>query len=150
MLPVNLVLVSGGRAKERDLVERVTCWCVNKLMPRYRTLEINVTIKKIPVYGYCLEGDSKREFDIEIKKGLNLYDIISTVCHEMGHVRQYAKGQLRHRTDGTHLWKSDPNLCEDTDYENTPWEKEAFALERELALECFQNLQYNFYHDIGD
>lgn len=149
---MNIVLVDGGRVKERELIERVACWCVNKLFPRYRTLEISINVRKLPqAYGFCLEGDHKREFDIEIQKGLNLYDIISTVCHEMVHVRQYLKGQLRHRTDGSQMWKADPTIrLGEVDYADTPWEKEAFDLEEELAIECFKEISFNFYHDIGD
>jgi len=144
---MNIVLVEGGKAKERELVEQVACWCVNKLMPRFKTLDIEITIKKIntSAYGYCLEGDTNRQFHLDIKKGLSLYDLVSTVCHEMVHVKQYVKGQLLHRSDGSQMWKMDPSIREGkTKYENTPWEVEAFGLEDELAKECFQQINFNF------
>ena len=142
---MNIVQVAGGKVKERQLIEEVACWCVQKLMPRYRTLDITIKIKNITgAYGYCVEGDHNREFFIEIQKGLTLYHIISTVCHEMVHVRQYVKGELGHRTDGSQLWKAEPELPRNTPYRKQPWEIEAFDLEAELAFECFGDLQYSF------
>ena len=29
---MNFVEVTGGKAKERQLVEEVTCWCVNNMI----------------------------------------------------------------------------------------------------------------------
>ena len=81
---------------------------------------------------------------LDIKKGLSLYDLVSTVCHEMVHVKQYVKGQLLHRSDGSQMWKKDPSIREGkTKYENTPWEAEAFGLEDELAKECFEQINFN-------
>jgi|TARA_B110000977_G_scaffold180345_1_gene239864 hypothetical protein len=143
---MNFVEVTGGKAKERQLVEEVTCWCVNNMLPRYRTLNIEVNLSNLKdrAMGYCLEGDHNREFRIDIRKGLGLYDLISTVCHEMVHVKQYVKGQLKHRTDGSQMWKTEPDLSQETNYEDTPWELEAFALEEELAKQCFKELNFNF------
>ena len=47
---MNQVEISGGKSKEREIVEATVHWCIKKLMPRVRTLEIEVAIKNIPVW----------------------------------------------------------------------------------------------------
>lgn len=137
---MNTIEVIGGKVKEREIVEATIAWCIKKMMPRIRTLEIEVKIKELgEAMGYCLEGDTNREFQLEIKKGLSLYDLISTVCHEMVHVKQYAKGELRYRVQGGQQWKAKA-ISEKTEYMDLPWEKEAFKLERGLAIQCFEEI----------
>ena len=137
---MNLIEVTGGKVKEREIVEATVAWCIKKIMPRMRTLDIEVTIKKLPVaMGYCLQCDSNRQFELEIKKGMSLFDLISTVCHEMVHVKQYARGELRYIASGTRLWKA-KIISDKVEYMDLPWEKEAFEMERGLALQCFQEI----------
>jgi len=77
-----------------------------------------------------MSTDDKR-FELEIKKGLSIYDLIAAVCHEMVHVRQYYRKEINHAA------------YRDTKYMDLPWEKEAYSLEETLAIECFKNLQVN-------
>ena len=138
---MNEILVSGGKVKEREIVEAAVHWCVKKMMPRLRTLDIEVNIKKLDeAMGYCMEGETNRVFNLEIKKGMSLYDLVSTVCHEMVHGKQYAKGELRYRhKDGAQQWKA-KIVSDKVEYMDLPWEKEAFKLERGLALQCFEEI----------
>ena len=141
---MNIVEVTGGKAKERELVEATVNWCIKKMMPRMRTLDIEVTLRNIDsAYGYCLEGSTNREFELDIRKGLSLFDLVSTVCHEMVHVKQYARGELGHRSDGSQKWKAKPNLPRETHYMATPWEKEAYEKEAGLAIECFTEVTFS-------
>lgn len=135
---MNEVIVVGGRKKERELAGAVVAWAINKLMPRMRTLDITVEIEKTDgAFGYCMVGDTNREFTVTVNKGLRLADFIGTIVHEMIHVKQYARNELRY-VDGKTMWKKKDHT--NTDYENAPWEKEAYRLEKELALECFWDL----------
>ena len=59
-------------------------------------------------------GDNNREFYIEIDKKLNLKEMVLTICHEMVHVKQYARNEKA-------------------------IESEACRLEPKLALECWEN-----------
>jgi len=136
---MNQVYVSGGRKKEREMVEKVVVWTINKLMPRMRTLYIETEIKKIDVYGYCMEEDDNRTFTLTINKGLNLYDLVSTIIHEMIHVKQYARKELYNR-HGKVMWKRKDYTG--VNYVDTPWEKEAYKLEKMLAIECFKELDF--------
>lgn len=135
----NFVSVIGSTKDKREITNKVVYWCIEKMMPRMKTLEILVTLKDLKgkAMGYCMEGDTNREFELEIDKNLNLYDMISTICHEMVHVKQYARRELRCDRNGNTLWKRSGSF-NNTEYMECPWEKEAFRMEGILALECFQ------------
>ena len=138
---MNMVEIIGGPAKEREIVEKTVHWCIKKLMPRVRTLDITVKLTKCDAYGYCLMTDNHKTFELEICKGMNLYHLISTICHEMVHVKQYYRKEM---DDQSNRWKSKKLSDEGLDYMDRPWEKEAFRMEEKLAIECFKNISVNF------
>lgn len=135
-----IIKVKGGTANQKKRVESVTKFCAKKLMPRMKNLEITVhlkDLKKDDVYGYCTadpegdatRGDRPRVFEIEIHNKLRLRKILETLCHEMVHAKQYARGELyegsrvnKHRWHGKWLDK-------DPDYWDQPWEIEAHGRE---------------------
>ena len=133
---MNLIEATGGKKKEREVATEVAQWCVNKMLPRFRTLDITIEFAKIDAYGYCMQED-KREYTLTLRKGLGLYDLISTICHEMVHLKQYARNELRN-VQGNTMWKK--KVYNEVDYWDAPWEKEAYRLEKRLALECFESL----------
>lgn len=135
---MNRILVVGGKKKECELADAAVRWCIKKLMPRVRTLDIKVRFTKCDAYGYCMSS-TNRKFHLELRKNMSLYDLISTVCHEMVHVKQYCRGELKDDMWGYQQWKS-KKFKEDLEYMDQPWEKEAFKLEKRLAIECFQQL----------
>ena len=96
---MNYVNVSGGQPYQRKHVESIVHYCIAKLMPRMQTLDIDVKLANLKgeAYGYCLSLD-KRTFELEIEKKLNLKTLLTTVAHEMVHVKQYARSEL---TEGT-------------------------------------------------
>jgi len=138
-VPMNSVFVIGGRAKERELAEKVVGWSIKKLMPRMRTLNIVVSFEKIDAYGYCMEEDTNREFTLTIQRGLPIQELIGTIVHEMIHVKQYARRELRN-VNGKTMWKTKDHS--NTDYFDAPWEKEAYRLEKPLTAECFFDLEF--------
>jgi hypothetical protein len=105
-----------------------------------RTLEITIKFsncfEKNNAYGYCMMGETNREFEIEIDRNLRLYDFVSTLCHELTHLKQYARKEMVQLEDGRIRWKK--KVYGDISYEESPWEKEAFRVEKQLALECFE------------
>lgn len=126
----------GGKKKEKEIASEVVFWCVKKLMPRLQNLDVEVHIKNTKeLEGYCVQCDD-REYEIGIRRGLSLYDLIATICHEMVHVKQYVRKEM----DQGYRWKT-RKVLEHTDYMDLPWEKEAFRLEQQLATECFKELK---------
>ena len=51
---MNYINVMGATKKKRDLVESAVIFCINELMPRMRTLEIEVNIKNLKNEGCWL------------------------------------------------------------------------------------------------
>ena len=128
---MNYVEVTGGNKFQRDIAEKVVHEMISALMPRVRTLEIDVNIKKLTgdAVGWCLMGDTHKEFEIDVSKDLTLKDFITTICHEMVHVKQY----YRKETDGYgKVWKK-KSIPENTGYYDLPWEKEAYRMQDKLA-----------------
>jgi len=135
---MNLIEVTGGKKAERAIAQETVEWCLKKLLPRHRTIDVTVEFRKIDAYGYCMEEDDKgRLFTLTIQKGLGLFDLISTICHEMVHLKQYARRELRN-VNGKTMWKKKDHS--NTDYWDAPWEKEAYKLEKKLATECFETM----------
>jgi len=138
---MNMIEVTGGTKLQRDLAIKVVEWYIKKILPRMRTLDITVNLTnciKYGAYGYCTEGDSNRDFEIEVDKTLRLYDFVSTLTHELTHMKQYARGEMKYMSDGRTRWKK--KIYSDISYADSPWEKEAFRVEKQLALQCFEEV----------
>jgi len=126
---MNLVSVEGSYKRRRLLTEDVVFFCIEKIMPKIKTLEIDVTLKNIKeADGYCY-SITTREFDLEIDKKLSEEMFISTIAHEMVHVWQYATKQLTQKYN-KEFWKG--NDYTDTPYHDVPWEKQALLMEVDL------------------
>jgi len=128
---MNVIQVNGGNKFQREIAEKVIGFCIKELLPRVRTLEIVVNIKKIKgdAIGYCMMEDTNREFEIEVDRELSLKDFITTLTHEMVHVKQYARKEM---DDQGMRWKK-AKVKEGTNYYDLPWEKEAYKMQDKLA-----------------
>lgn len=81
--------------------------------------------------GLC-EPVSNRLFIIDVA----LYgNWLSTLAHEMVHVRQFARGELNSNMS---QWKSN-KYCDNIEYWDQPWEKEARRLQGKLVEEFEKN-----------
>ena len=69
---------------------------------------------------------------IIIKPTRSLKDLGLTLSHEMVHVKQLSKGQLKHRRAGSYMWAG-KKYSKKTEYLSMPWEIEAFS-KQELIL----------------
>ena len=91
---MNFVDAYGGTKYERYLVEDAAHWSISKLMPRMRTLEIDIELKEIDdAEGLCHEVD-RRQFVIEMQKGMEYEDFLTTLFHEMVHVKQHVRKEF--------------------------------------------------------
>tara|TARA_Y100001973_G_C5158404_1_gene312151 strand:- start:721 stop:1134 length:414 start_codon:yes stop_codon:yes gene_type:complete len=129
---MNLITVEGSNKKRRLLAEEVVSFCIQKLIPRIRTLDVEVSLTNIDdADGYC-HSMNKREFELEIEKKLKENDFISTVAHEMVHVWQYATGQLSQK-GCKEFWRGRDYTK--TSYSKQPWERQAMRMEKQLLKE---------------
>lgn len=93
-------------------------------------LNLNIRISKSAIFsdgavGWC-EADSFRSFNIDVALYSNWMGVLA---HEMVHVRQFARREL---SMDMNRWKSKVNV-RDLDYEDQPWEREAFRLQYDLV-----------------
>ena len=132
---MNLVEVTGGKKYQRDIAQKVVYAMIDTLMPRMRTLDIEVKIRKISgdAVGYCMQEDTNRMFTIDVQKDLSLRDFITTICHEMVHVKQYARNEM---DCYGRKWKTKV-ISDKVGYHDLPWEKEAYRLQDKLAQEIW-------------
>lgn len=139
------VEATGGLKKDRELAEDVMWFCMDILMPRMRTLCVDLEFTKTledGAMGFAYMGEDDKDIIIQIDHRLSRIEgrdkLIETVAHEMVHVWQMATGRLKDKFRGGYkqLWK-----CKDgkyrnyrnTAYDRQPWETQAYALERKLA-----------------
>jgi len=137
-----VIHIKGGTRKQKQYIRNISLFCINKLMPRMKNLEINITLKdfgKDDSCGYCLATDDAdpyrpREFDIEINKNLKLRRLLETIAHELVHVKQFARSELYESTvQGKHRWQG-KWINKDLDYYDQPWEIEAHGREAGLFI----------------
>lgn len=139
---MNTLIITGGTKFDKEVATKVIGFCLKKLLPKTRTLEIEVRIKKFKeadAVGYCLMGDSNKEFEIEVAKGQTLKEFVTTLTHEMVHVKQYYRKEMKDTKtpDGHYLWKK--NIIDgETLYKDLPWEIEAYDLQDKLATEIWE------------
>jgi hypothetical protein len=89
-----------------------------------------IHVGDIGTEGLC-ECLDNRNFIIDVALFGNW---LSTLAHEMVHVKQFAKGEL---DSALTQWKSN-KYCENIDYWDQPWEKEARRLQHKMVAE-FEN-----------
>jgi hypothetical protein len=132
---MNNISISGGTQSQRNKVQSMIEFCIEKLMPRMQTLDIEVNLKKINnAMGYCLCMDN-RTFELEIGTNQRLRRIMETVAHEMVHVKQYARGELK----PDYKWRDKTINPERVEYWDLPWEIEAHGREVGLFVRWVQS-----------
>lgn len=127
-----LISLEGGTKTQRDLTEKATRYFVDQLLPRKRSLQIDIIIGNLlkeDAVGYCSKL-GVNDYRIELHNRSSLYEYLSYLAHEMTHLKQYVKGELSYRYNRSYWNKVDHT---DTAYRKQPWEVEAFKLQYTLA-----------------
>ena len=136
---MNYINVIGSTKKKRALAESAVTFCISELMPRMRTLDVELTLKNLKgegAVGWCYEGDGNRDFYIDVDKTLDDEEMVETVCHEMVHVWQAATRKMKDLPFGEMMYMG--KVYDDTiAYDDKPWEIEAYGMQGEL-LEKFK------------
>ena len=101
-------------------------------MPRKRNIEIRIKLVKDMLvnentYGECYDLDASPDslyYTIRLDYS-DSDNIIRTLAHEMVHIKQFARGELRMLYTGyCAKWKG-TKYVDTVDYETCPWEVEA-------------------------
>ena len=136
-----LSLEYSGYNYSKKRCESIVQWFVDKYLPRHK-LEIVVHHRGLVhegVYGWCTVLDCNwrpRAFEIELHNQMSIDDYTSTLLHELWHVYQHVKGNLKDKGE-KRFWKGIDHS--DTVYSNQPWELEAREMERKLYY-CYLGL----------
>ena len=133
------VFVKGGLKWQREMVQRLAEWTLQELLPRHRKVDVQIILKDLTkdgVEGWCMEEDD-RLFVVQVEKNQSLRDLVTTVVHELIHVKQYVKREMvdyydRKAQARKIRWKTSV-YGYGTAYHRQPWEKEAFKLQEVYA-----------------
>lgn len=98
----------------------------------YKNIKLFVVFEELPnpINALCQWSDDNhicREFTIIVNKKLNKKTTLISLAHEMVHVKQYAKGELKDylRNDKV-KWCGKVFCLDKVKYWSSPWEKEAY------------------------
>ena len=115
---------------------------LGKRMDKYISIEIKLTKgmkKKEGAYGFCHIIDDNlnkpREFQIELDASVkfSFVQIVTWLAHEMVHLKQFVRKELWDYETGQVQWKK--RKYSTVEYEDQPWERQAYAWEDELYEE---------------
>lgn len=106
------------------------------------TLEFDKMLTGKNEYAYCEREDNNhraKEFTITVDPSLGKRNMLLALAHEMVHVKQYAKGELKDyaRSNKT-KWKTEVIDPDKVDYWDFPWEIEAHGREKGLYVRYMQ------------
>ena len=111
-----MITAIGGKQYQRDYAVSIAEFVCQKfdIEP---TVEIQIrAMGGDDNYGYCCNLEDN-EYEIEVKRDLKLRTLLTTIAHEMIHVKQYTQGTMDHKTEA------------DMDYWDRPSEIEAHGRE---------------------
>lgn len=143
-------------SSKRELT-RAAYFFVNQLLTRDESRGVSLEIATLydlddSSKGSCLcldDGPFPKEFRIEIQKG-KVSEVLSTLAHEIVHLKQYVKGELRETSNfNKSRWHGKLMPCTDQNnsYFDHPWEIEAYG--REVGLMHKYNTRYKKKHVTG-
>jgi len=137
-----LYLETSGYNYSRRRCEHVVNWFIHKNLSRYK-LKVLVGHRGMlreGVYGWVGVTDCNwrpRAFEIEMHNRLDIESYVRTLLHELWHVYQHVRGALKDK-HGKRYWRGiDHSL---TDYDEQPWEQQAFQMEDVLYEEYLNYL----------
>jgi hypothetical protein len=138
-----LALYTEGYGYSKRLCEDVVSWFVSKYLPSHK-LEIEVLhrgMKRESAYGYCdVAGRhyNPREFLIELDTHMDKETYTKTLLHELYHVLQFCKGELKLKSSKRY-YKGE--CMEDLEYYEQPHEIAARWNERILYQQYLTDTQ---------
>jgi hypothetical protein len=136
---------------KRELRYAVTFFSYRLLGPRL-SKNVSVRVENNAVdgryWGFCcaLDEDFRRyprEFEVVLFQSKQRSKTLETLAHEMVHVKQFARGELRSIGTFDYKWMGQKFNIWDPSYgeANLPWEIEAYGLEKELKEEYLEHVK---------
>lgn len=123
---------------EVESIKLATRWCAGRL--GFNKLPITIVVRFIgphpSQFGACSQMEDDR-YIIWLQSGFNYKRTVSTLFHEMTHVRQHLFEGLCLHSDKLAEFRSEQ--YRDPDYWTSPWEKEARRYEKILLKQYIGN-----------
>jgi len=140
------IIVTGGNPKRKKHVASIAQYALDKLVSKRlnNALDIKISLTKglindHGVYGDCIYTDDEftsrpRRFLVRLDNSQRLRPLLTTLAHEIVHVKQWAKGEMYEYCNlhSTTRWKQRKIKTDKLNYWDLPWEIEAHG--RELGL----------------
>ena len=134
-----------GPAKAREFLNSLMPSMISQLgLTRSRRAVLVKITQEIPegLDGATLHIDVADCYLVLIKRPrqltkLALLNMATTLAHEMVHVRQLAKGQLKYLTKQNRLWMG-RRYTKKTRYLDQPWEQDAFARQEMIVRRAIE------------
>lgn len=147
------ITARGSNRKTQKICKDIAQYCSEKLMGKRLSDNVSLKIefvKQLDKFnvtdGDCMwedEEERPREFTIRVRDGMCLSKKLRTICHEMVHVKQYAKGEMRQSWRPAKMTRFNGELYpDDMDYWDQPWEIEAFGREDGLYTRWVDERKY--------
>ena len=134
--------IKGGSKSQKRYAKDIIEFCAGKLMSKRLADNLTIKLNFVKMYekhrqiGNCIWEDDPyrpREFLIEIDPTVRLRRVLESICHEMVHVKQFAKGEMRDLAGAERVsWNGQRYDISADEYFDRPWEIEAHG--RELGL----------------
>lgn len=115
-----MIIVNGGTPNQRKYAESMAVYVCRKfgMTP---SIEINFRrMSNDTNYGYACHLEDN-EYEIDIKRTLTMRDMLTTLAHELVHVKQYVRGEM-------------PDIIDEGEYWDRPHEIEAHGRETGLFI----------------
>jgi hypothetical protein len=145
-----MLLRTAGKPKKVPikLCKEATRWFGKRLLGErlYNSIEVTIEFNEEElgsnIYGYCDWNDTNdraRDFTITVDPNLGKRNMLLVLAHEMVHVKQYAKGEMKDYVRLNRVkWKGEIFDDDEVDYWDTPWEIEAHGREKGLYYKFLQ------------
>lgn len=136
-------------AYRRELAKTACEFFVGIFLPRTTNLRIRVKGSVGLIKSEGINGDVEfiddtwtrpRDFVIRLDQSLSNYNFLRTLFHELVHLKQYAKDEMKMLSRQPHLvrWHKDYIDFTKTEYWDQPWEIEAYGREEGLMVRFFE------------
>jgi hypothetical protein len=130
------MIIKTRKFKDKSLIkiikQAVRFYALDLIPNDYNEIYLDIQSKNIKADGTCLHLDDL-DFEIEINNKLSFEHMMITLAHEMVHVKQYAKKELKSKYlkgKSIDTWKG--VKYKDLKYDQQPWEQEATLMEQEM------------------
>lgn len=155
---INLSAQESGYFNQVKLSESNGNFITNTEFPKYYDTILSVGLEGAGIIGaYVVVGQltdvAKEQFNGELKAHVRFYngvyylftnkmdrlEAITVISHEIIHIHQYNSGQLFYE-NGEITWNNEKYDLSELEYDNRPWEEDAFDREGDLSDKITQIL----------